>query len=348
MWVSSIRRFLFKWGLTMSTGTEVLSSTCAKETVELKSSSTSLHPLASCLNEFQKTVELTEQRWVPDLSDPQKAALQEAFLELVPEAQKDLALLGAEEAAACASPKAAVVNQFLAKHGFDIKLRQTIGMHVASVLKIGVLWHPGTAKRASLNTHYGTFPGVLAEKSNVVMSPAHPYPIAQLSTQNNDLVMITKATSQLNNVALVRYLTGLSEVGLKESEGYRGVHFPMVRYEETIDVSWLLGLQIENPNSPGLGEMLMRLAGGKFGHSQVPYVINQAIQLTRFKLNEVGARVESAAAMSAARGGAVHRPATQLLVIDEPFYLWIKRGGMKYPYFVGLFAQEHWCDPGSL
>lgn len=331
----------------MSTGTEVLSSTCAKEIVELKSSSTSLHPLASCLNEFQKTVDLTEQRWVPDLSDPQKTALQEAFLELVPEAQKDLGFIGADEAAACASPKAAVVNKFLAKHGFDIKLRQTSGMHVASVLKIGVLWCPGEATRASLNTHYGTFPGVLAKKANVVISPAHPYPIARLITRNNDIVMITKATSQLNNVALVRHLSELSEGELNISEEFRGVHFPMVHYEETIDVSWLLGLQIENPNSPGLGEMLMRLAGGKFGHSQVPYVIDQAMQFTRFKLNEVGARVESAAAMSAV-SGAVREPATQLLVIDEPFYLWIKRGGMKYPYFAGLFAQQHWRDPGSL
>ena len=72
--------------------------------------------------------------------------------------------------------------------------------------------------------------------------------------------------------------------------------------------------------------------------------ISQALQQTKFKMNQFGARVKSAVAIAVSR--AMSREVG--LDIDQPFYLWIERDGVTVPVMYAYLDQEDWKDPGNL
>ena len=77
-----------------------------------------------------------------------------------------------------------------------------------------------------------------------------------------------------------------SDNGLKNTGGYRSVLFPMVDYDEHVDISWLIGMRT-------------------FDVSNSEFGISQALQQTKFKMNQLGARVKSAVAFGIRALGAV-------------------------------------------
>ena len=108
-------------------------------------------------------------------------------------------------------------------------------------------------------------------------------------------------------------------------DDYDTVTFPMVDLACREDLSWLLGLEL----------------GDSSGQQ---WTVSQALQQTRFQMNEVGARVRSASAM-AVMGAAMDK---RDLVIDRPFYLWIERPGVTQPVLDAYLAEGDWRDPGRL
>jgi hypothetical protein len=114
----------------------------------------------------------------------------------------------------------------------------------------------------------------------------------------------------------------------KPNYDYKGVIFPMISYDEQIDISWMKHLYTV----------------GEDGNDAY---IAEAKQQTKFQMNELGARVKSAAAMTCARCCC----AVEKLpcVIDKPFLLWIRRPSLgDHPFFVGYFDEKYWSNPGEI
>ena len=105
---------------------------------------------------------------------------------------------------------------------------------------------------------------------------------------------------------------------------YEGVIFPMVHYDQHEDISFLKGMRIEGT-----------------GH-----YVAEAVQQTRFRMNEFGARAESAVAMT--KRLCASSEERKPYVLDRPFILWIERGGIGIPIFMAVFAEDVWKDPKTL
>jgi len=109
---------------------------------------------------------------------------------------------------------------------------------------------------------------------------------------------------------------------IRESCRFEGVMFPMVELDMQPDIRWIHGM--ENGS----------------------WSIEQALQQTRFRMNEKGAKVESAAAMRSICEDASAKPTPVL--IDGPFLLWIERKGLDVPLFCAVLCEDAWKEPKEL
>ncbi len=107
------------------------------------------------------------------------------------------------------------------------------------------------------------------------------------------------------------------------------VVFPMIEYNEVVDISWIRGMAARVPDG-------------------LPWYISQALQQTKFRMNEIGVKVESAVAMGMRLGYCPGPPPKPDLIIDKPFLLWISRPGMSHPLFIGYFVEKDWKRPEKL
>lgn len=217
------------------------------------------------------------------------------------------------------------VNAWLQERDFGIQLPPTSDSNVfavASVLNVLLKWlHKGTLTSIT-GTDNTTYIGAHV-KSGVVVSHApalHPHPVVRVSTQSGDTVcmsMIDDAPKGFEGL----FLKAADLERIKAtSHSYKGVCFPMIDLDMHPDISWIEGMQV----------------GGD-------YSIACAVQQTRFRMNEEGAKTESVAATTNCLG-AVARPH----IIDQPFLLWIQRDGMQFPIFAALLCEDVWREPASL
>jgi len=252
---------------------------------------------------------------------------QTQFLELFLEHIKDVDSLD------CLERKADVdvepINKWLQERGFSIQLNPVAdGFAVASILDVLVKWL-NEAQKVSIHSDKGEFPGVkLKEGVAAYRQPElHPHPVVKIRTQSDDIVCITIADTMPDDpFALNWKVEQLRNV--QRPFGVEGVMFPMVNYDRMVDISWIEGMKIK----PGDGDD--------------GFYISQALQQTKFKMNEIGARAQSAVAMTF-RCCAVAAP-NPWVVIDRPFVLWIERPGVQMPLFAGVFAEDVWENPGGL
>jgi serine protease inhibitor len=103
----------------------------------------------------------------------------------------------------------------------------------------------------------------------------------------------------------------------------------MIDLNETVDIGWLKEM----------------LTVDEIGDS---WKISQALQQTKFKMNETGAHVKSAVAIGVMRCVSFGRPPELHLVIDKPFLLWIAREGTSLPIFAAYLDEDVWKDPKNL
>lgn len=243
-----------------------------------------------------------------------------------PEAVAEIA--GIPELESIASFNAAEINHWLAERKFDIKLDPfpRHGFGTACMLDVVVQWLvTGEARPINLATGQQV-PGVfLKEGLSFFTSPAGPG--ARISTKSGDIVSIMRFDNKqgLKGLDLALFIKTWHSQHIND---YSGLYFPMVDLDQQPDISWLLEMETT----------------GKDGH---PYIIWQAKQQTKFRMNEVGARVKSAVAIGVMRGISVHRPKPPLIV-DGPFLIWIERPGLSHPFFVGHITPEGMKSPGSL
>ena len=252
--------------------------------------------------------------------------LQRCFIRSVfQRGRKDVSKFSDEELRMIASFEVDKINKFLREGGFSIQLspfpENTFG--VASILKVDIEWKE-TGEETQVNNSKGTFPAVSLDTGvSALKSKSYRNPIACLKSKTGDQLFMTIADEPCEGLDLLDKVNAMGS--LEPCYDFEGVVFPMIDYDQEVDISWLIGLQT-------------------FDEAQKPWAIADAKQRTKFKMNEQGAITESAAVMSMELLGLPSPPIT----IDQPFFLWKTRPGVQQPIFAAYLEEDCWKNPGKL
>ncbi len=220
-----------------------------------------------------------------------------------------------------------LLNRFLWEKGFSIKLENPHdpkSFGVVSIMKILEDWiESGT--EGEICVEGKTYPAVHLKGKNVTFykSEWHKNPVVSIKTKSGDEVLLSVADSFLSTDTLTGHIDRIFG-SLDVCRDFSGLVFPMVDLEEEVDISWLKGL-------PAF-----------LGDDEVAF-ISQALQQTKFKMDQIGAIVESAVAIGIAKTS-ISKPRPDL-VIDKPFFVTVRRKGFNLPIFSGYIAQDCWKKP---
>lgn len=288
-----------------------------------KSQSVCLAPIGACLLKCDEVLK-SSTVWYPNNQEQEKF-MSEYFRPM----RESLQFL--PEIESTASQSADVINRFLRERGFQIQLPEMdpgqVG--IASVFKLLLEWtKPGRID--VITDQY--------EKRHDAVRIRQDHDFLESKYAKNPIVVITtKSGDRVHMTAYDKPPTGLDFLDLiykisahaKPNYDYKDVVFPMVNYDEHVDISWIQGLYTKS------------LTGD--------WDIVRALQQTKFRMNEFGAKVESAVAMGVrfgfCEGGPPPKPD---LIIDRPFLLWVTRDCIPRPVFIGHFTEEDWQRPESL
>lgn len=231
------------------------------------------------------------------------------------------------------SDKAEKINAFLQKKGFSIRLQpfpaNTLGF--ASVLDLIVEWL-NLGEKVKIDAKNGEkYDGVRIKKEGVSFYEStvngYKHIVACIMTKSGDIISITVPKEPLEGLDLIEIADSISKNMDIFPGVYDGIRFPMVDLDITNDIGWLEGLSTTN------------LKG-------TPAEITEAIQQIKIKMNEKGARFQSATAMAITLGCALIPK--QDLIIREPFLLWVSRHNLEKPLMAAFVTEESWKNPGSL
>lgn len=266
---------------------------------------------------------------------------QHTFAKLGLARAEELAKLSEAELRAWASTKAEELNAILAREGFKIKLNpfQRGEVGTVSILKVLVEWLVTGTKYPIFTRDGKQYPGVRVPSHGTVQGVHRPLftvltvhnhrnPIACVETKSGDKVFMTIADAPKEGFALVDAIDGLRSGCGKSVEKFMRLRFPMIDLDQEVDITSLIGMHTED-------------------EAGVPWDITQALQQTKLRMDEVGAKVESAVAIGATMRGMVPPPPPEF-VIDEPFFFWIERLGMTMPILYAYLAEDTWKEPKDL
>lgn len=302
--------------------------------LDVKTETQVVLPILGCLKaaedflgEHEGWAKLNRQvNWTPSNED------QYQFLKRFIEAKKVVDTLG-DNLKRKASRDVQVINDWLKENGFEMQLVPESGpvIAVASILDVLVEWVK-EGKVTSIQNPKGRFPAVAIKGEDGVRMfinrELHPFPIAMIRTKSGDLVYMSVLDYlPLDTFALTDKVDKLRRlISGRVSEATGGVIFPMVDYDRMVDIGWIRGM------STGTG--------------QDEWYIGQAIQQTKFRMNEKGAHAKSAVAMTLRCMACAAEP--EWVVMDRPFILWFERPGVEIPLFAGVFAEDVWKKPAEL
>lgn len=294
-----------------------------QEPQELSTSTLCVLPILGCIHAAEKYMEeglnISAERAPVTEEQEQFLELFEDLLTVIPELK---------ELQSLADTSAKPVNAWLKERGFDIELPEPdeSGFAVASILDILVSWlHTG--KRTfikGVNTNE-EFTGVhLKSGVNVAHLPAvHANPVVRIATKEGYSVCMSMVDNVPEGITGLFLKVAELEQVKAASHHFDGVQFPMVDLDQRPDIGWINGLQF---------------GAGLF--------VSSAMQQTKFRMNEKGARIESAAGMSVMRSMTVNKKLPH--VIDKPFLLWVSKDGLDFPVFAGLMCEDVWKEPSAL
>ena len=230
-----------------------------------------------------------------------------------------------------ASMDAGEINRFLQEEGFQFMLdpfkKGEFG--TASVMDILVEWLTDghTTEITSDRDGVSIFPGVILKTGvSFVRSSYHDQPIVVIETKSGDKVYMM-AHSRLEDMKLIARVNGIMSMPLNPISEFEGIHFPQVYIDQKVDISWLERLWTRDDNGRN-------------------FEIAKILQQTKFRMNEKGARAQSAVATKI-RPTCV-RITHPLLIINEPFLIWISRPGLRQPLFTGWISEEDWKTPKNI
>jgi len=285
------------------------------------------HVICKALHELRK--EMNGVEWQA-LTRKQQFFLETFFARFGIEAEQ----FSEEELKAWISQSAEQLNKILNSEGFDNRLDelQYGEVGIVAILDIMSKWLK-KGQRLDIISDGKKYPGVKIKNESVgyrrtvtvYSSSITLHPIVALPMKSGDHVFMTKAfhIGELPHGFTLFAMIRDAFTKMKHTANVDYVHFPMIDIDEQPDISWLIGM-------PHTG-------GGQ---------ITQALQQTKFKMNEVGAYLKSDVAM-ATYGSPMPKP-ERGIIIDEPFYLWIMRGGVGSPILCAYCDRDTWKDPGEL
>lgn len=244
-----------------------------------------------------------------------------------------------KELRAWADTDAENLNAILKQEGFSIELPpfNPGDFGVVSILDILVEWIKVGDVREVSNEQGVLYPAVeLKDVADIegreqylfttAISSVHGHPIATLMTKSGDKLCVTIAGEEFSGFELIRRIDEIRG-SVQMPANYEYLRFPMIDYDKKINISWLEGLKT------------LAAAG-------LPYEVAKALQQTKFKMNQYGARLKDAVAIGiVATSFRMPRPR---LIIDRPFFLWIERSGVPVPVMYAYFDESAWGDPGNL
>ncbi len=237
---------------------------------------------------------------------------------------------GLKEIESIAAHDAGLINEFLRQHDFTIQLEEFSPEEfgVASVLDLLVEWQD-VGKVITITTpDQRTFEGAEIIKHGVTFFRVldHPNPIACLNTKSTDLVYMTMLDNPLSEFELVTKAQEFM-AAMKHMTDFEGLQFPMVNLRQQVDISWLLKMHTKDDKG-------------------FPWFISQALQENHLRMNEKGARAQSATAVGMMRMG-IEIPKPKH-IINQPFLVWFSRPGLDIPLFVGHVTEADWENPGDI
>jgi len=238
-----------------------------------------------------------------------------------------------KEIESLASANAEEINAFLKAKGFDTALEKFKEgeFGVASVLNILVEWLEKGQKTKLKHADGTEYPAVHLRKNFEVFQHSwHFEPVVRLKTKSGDMLYMTACVdpeTKDDGFSLIKKIDEITYDLQPAVLAYGAVIFPMVELDQKVDITWLVGLKTVD-------------------YHGYPWEISQAKQQTKFRMNEVGARAESAVA-TRMRGITAARPG-HTLVINDSFLLWIERPGLSQPLFTAHITPDHWKEPTAL
>lgn len=289
-----------------------------------KSITLTIPPILGCLKAAELYLSDRKVEWT-GASDAQKLFV-EMYAGRIPEVEKMADVLKS-----IADSKSSIINSWLKENGFDIRLndRGSGGFAVASILDVLMEW-VDEGKKTDIVVCDKTYSGVKLNKGVSALTPHpanHPHPVARIQTKGGEFVYMTIAdgTDLTDVFGIARKIDEVINDAAVDN-GYDSVVFPMIDYDQKVDISWIEGLR--TGKEPG------------------DWCVEEAIQQTKFRMNEVGARAQSAVAMGMRCMSMTAAPKT--IVIDKPFLLWVERKGIRTPLFAGVFAEDSWREPRDI
>lgn len=231
------------------------------------------------------------------------------------------------------SDKADKINTFLQMKGFSIRLQpfppNTLGF--ASILDLIVEWLCLGEKIKIDAKNGGKYDGVRIKKESVFFfeSTVHGYRhvVAGILTKSSDMVFMTVPKEPFEGLDLLEMVDAINKNIATLPNVYDGVRFPMVDLDITNDIMWLKGMSTINLRD-------------------TPAEIIQAVQQVKIKMNEKGARFQSATAIGVTLK-CINIPKEDL-IIREPFLVWVTRHDFQKPLMAAFITEESWKNPGSL
>lgn len=269
-------------------------------------------------------------------------AIQEKFLQDHFSKKNELNKFKPEELRSWISDNADELNAILKKEGFDIQLDEFDPKNnefgVVSILDVLVEWVK-EAKEIKIEHKGKIYPAVSmkaeAETENGLLTIFEAYetsensnPIACIHTKSGDKVFMTISSDEITDKNMVEKIEQIRNSDLHYAR-YNFLEFPMIDYDEKVDISWLIGM----------------LTTDDKGYD---WFISQAKQQTKFKMNHKGAHVKSAVAIAIMKCMSANPRLLKTLRIDKPFLLWIERDGLSIPIKYAYYDIENWKDPKSL
>ncbi len=221
-----------------------------------------------------------------------------------------------------------VLNAYLVEHKFDPMIdpfEPSDHLGVVSILDKLVNWQSGPGEVIQIQTSGGPKPGFELPASDVNVYYVDGYPgshLLELKTKTRDtLWLFVHGDKSIEGLALAKL--SMDVMGRKRTIPFVGAnhgvtqltfgsaHVPMIDFDIKPDISWLKGLFTQTED----------------GHF---YVIDQAKQQFKMRMDETGARVKVATALVAKRLSMPTREPA-IFVVDQPFYGWWTQKGTSLP-----------------
>jgi len=225
-----------------------------------------------------------------------------------------------------------VINRFLKEKGFDIQLPPAPAgsFSVASVLNILVEWLKEGIVTQVRNYNSGMLHDAVKLKEGVQLYRSFKdEPIVCIRTKSGDIVWITIVRdipeTRFGIMEVIKDAEVVMDAGFVAADrDHEGVIFPMIDYNQFVDISWIEHMRVTDD-----------------------WYIDKALQQTKFRMNEKGARAESAVAMTLRLCCCAPQNRSPV-IINDTFVLWIERPGVEFPVFAGVFAEDVWNKPANL